>query len=798
MTKSKHIWAIVTVFLLLVMPINAAVDFDSSTAAKECFSPNEALSARHIIKGEGKYDFFWQLFYGEEMLAENSEKDKTVSGKSAWTTAVDAPESGYSPGLYNFEMQLSSEGETKTRSFEVKICGDVKTEQKVEESLPAQKIEMLENGVFQVTAYESQLVKIRPKASDAEGDTLTYTFSSPLNENGEWQTKVGDAGEYETKLTVSDGKSETSQNIKIVLLKKNSPPLLRVDNIVVREGELAKAKVFTSDAENDKVTLTFSSPLNENGEWQTKEGDAGKQTSTVVASDGNSKVVQEITVTVVGKKDTLVETQRSQDVPLENVAPTIKSLPDVVVKENELAVLKLDVEDLNGDDLIITIDKLFNEDLKWWPTYDDAGEYVVKVIISDGKLEVSQDVKVTVLDVDRAPAITPVPAAEVKELEVVSFDVVAEDLDKDEITLTVALPQDAIFKEGKFTWTPSQGASYFSRNIFFKLVDSIGLRSLWPVKRTYNIKIKACGKQACSEEIAKITVHDINRVPQLEDIPDITIKEGDNLKLNPKAPDLDNDHVYLTFTYPLNANGVWTPSYNATGSYKVTATASDLVEAMSKDFNINVENNNRAPAIDNKIKEKITLKEGQKIEFKVETSDADGDVVTLSLKDPPVGASLEGNTFTWKPAASAASVADIPPQPEPSKWQKLAMHYGLKENNLVGKKEHKIVIEAYDGISTTPYEVLFDIVDENQAPEIIQIFPAPEVSVYAGHPIPFNVTAVDPDGDKLTYEWNVAGATESGTYAVFDQIGLQEIQVIVSDGDKSTDFVWTVDVLQQG
>jgi len=36
-------------------------------------------------------------------------------------------------------------------------------------------------------------------------------------------------------------------------------------------------------------------------------------------------------------------------------------------------------------------------------TYDDAGEHYVKVTVSDGQLEISQNVKVTVSNLNRPP-----------------------------------------------------------------------------------------------------------------------------------------------------------------------------------------------------------------------------------------------------------------------------------------------------------------------------------------------------------------------------------------------------------
>ncbi len=69
-----------------------------------------------------------------------------------------------------------------------------------------------------IIAAEGDLVKITPQATDLDGDGLTYTFTSPLDSNGEWQTQSGDEGVYTVTVTVSDSNLEDSQNVIITIL----------------------------------------------------------------------------------------------------------------------------------------------------------------------------------------------------------------------------------------------------------------------------------------------------------------------------------------------------------------------------------------------------------------------------------------------------------------------------------------------------------------------------------------------------------------------------------------------------
>src|SRR3989338_8854050 len=72
--------------------------------------------------------------------------------------------------------------------------------------------------VFTVT--EGELVKIKLKATDPDGNPLTYNFSWPLNEKGEWQTKTGDAGQYNVVVTVSDGTKISEEGFTLIVKEK--------------------------------------------------------------------------------------------------------------------------------------------------------------------------------------------------------------------------------------------------------------------------------------------------------------------------------------------------------------------------------------------------------------------------------------------------------------------------------------------------------------------------------------------------------------------------------------------------
>ena len=204
--------------------------------------------------------------------------------------------------------QVADETETETKDTKVNA-----TETKTEEAKPVDKSEFkkasytpistevtktVSNSTKTITVIEGSKVKLNVKATDGDGDTLTYTFSSPLNLQGEWQTKKGDAGTYDVTISVSDSKDTVKKNVKILVEPKNSKPVLTpIKDVTVDEGTLVTLNVFATDSDGDTLTTTFSGWM-DGPTKQTNFNDAGSYKVTVTVSDGIAKVAQEVAITV--------------------------------------------------------------------------------------------------------------------------------------------------------------------------------------------------------------------------------------------------------------------------------------------------------------------------------------------------------------------------------------------------------------------------------------------------------------------------------------------------------------------
>ncbi len=156
------------------------------------------------------------------------------------------------------------------------------------------------------TYIETDLVSINVQTDDPDDDDVQYSFSAPLNEDGSWQTEVGDAGEYVITITATDGELTTNQKVKIVVTPLNHPPMIEsLEDIVVEETEGVEIEVEVSDEDGDEIVLSINSKKFEQDDttftWQTGYDDAGEYTFTVTASDGQADTEAEVTVVVENK-----------------------------------------------------------------------------------------------------------------------------------------------------------------------------------------------------------------------------------------------------------------------------------------------------------------------------------------------------------------------------------------------------------------------------------------------------------------------------------------------------------------
>ena len=90
-----------------------------------------------------------------------------------------------------------------------------------------------------------------------------------------------------------------------------------------------------------------------------------------------------------------------------NKPPVLRPIADITLNEGETVSLEPVATDPDGDEVTITYSGWMTK-ATYTTNYDDAGTHIVTVTASDGKESTSQDVIVTVSNVNRPPKIVKI------------------------------------------------------------------------------------------------------------------------------------------------------------------------------------------------------------------------------------------------------------------------------------------------------------------------------------------------------------------------------------------------------
>ena len=108
-----------------------------------------------------------------------------------------------------------------------------------------------------IIVNETELVWIRPNASDKEGDPITFYFTAPLNESGMWQTDYDSAGEYIVIVTASDGINNVSQSVNITVINIEPPTTTTTTTTTTSTTTTTTSSTTTSTTTTSTTTTTI-------------------------------------------------------------------------------------------------------------------------------------------------------------------------------------------------------------------------------------------------------------------------------------------------------------------------------------------------------------------------------------------------------------------------------------------------------------------------------------------------------------------------------------------------------------
>lgn len=133
------------------------------------------------------------------------------------------------------------------------------------------------------------------------------------------------------------------------------------------------------------------------------------------------------------------------------------------------------------------------------------------------------------------------------------------------------LPEGASFNlfTREFSYQPSYDV--VSHSLVNNILNFIGL----DLSKDFLVTFKVTDGILSDQEIVRIRVFDVNRAPELEFISDISVNEGQLVKIIPVATDADGDPLKFFFTTPLNSRGEWQTKVSDRGTLFTTVTVKD-------------------------------------------------------------------------------------------------------------------------------------------------------------------------------------------------------------------------------
>ena len=606
----------------------------------------------------------------------------------------------------------------------------------------------------QITVGE--LLRYDAHATDYENDSLTYELVSgpagmtinPGTGTVVWLPTSGQLGHSDVLLRVTDANQRTDvQSFAVEVVPYNTAPVVTSvgPTQAIADSPLSY-QIAAQDAEGD--ALTFVKTTGPAGlavgevtglvTWTPSDGDVGVQhTASILVSDGRGgETVHDLQISVLATAD--------------NTAPEIGSSPRTVARLGSLYLYRVEASDTDFDPLTYTLNNgpagmafgpvqidgevvnLADNVLSWIPTADQLdGNHPITISVTDGhggEDEQSFTIQVRGSDVNSTPVIVSTPVTRARQDRLYSYDLQAEDADNDAVTwrmvegpLGMTIDPD----RGTLRWTPT--------------LQQVGLNEV-VISATDPFNEKATQRFT-------IEVTCVNGSPMIHSTPPTEAFSGSPYFYPVRATDPDGDQLVYSFgnadSLPdglsINANGLirWNPTVGEIGSLDIVIVATDSEGAFAtQQYTVVVEpatdgegnpNSNQPPQI--RSTPTFAAEVGQLYDYTVIATDPEGETVTFELANAataPVDLNLNETTgrLTWTPTA-----------------------------DQVGDQVVAILAKDPDGgISSQAFTIA---VRENLPPEIRSSAPT---QVAAGGTYRYDVRAVDPEGDPLTFALDGAPA----------------------------------------
>ncbi|HWR81753.1 MAG TPA: Ig-like domain-containing protein, partial [Candidatus Deferrimicrobium sp.] len=538
-------------------------------------------------------------------------------------------------------------------------------------------------------------------------------------------------------------------DIRITVVTVNIPPVLNpIGPKSVREGNTLIVHITGTDTDGPPPVLqVVNAPTNSSF----IDSGNGSAVFTFTPSFVQAKLYS-VTFKAYDGMDIDKEIVMIQVLEAGNQRPVFDSLPGLSVVEGDTLRDVVVAHDPDTLPITITFDpatmppnfSYFDSGngtavILFAPVYNQAGNYNVSVIVSDGSLADTGLLAIDVIEAgNQVPVLSAIGNKSVKETQVLSFSVSATDADSVLPRIYARnIPAGANF--------PDTADSVYGSAVFSWLTD-------FNDSGTYVVTFYAedgSFPAILDSEMVSIIVADSNRAPFIFFFPQRdTVSEGSTLRFLVSANDPDGpapimraslsgeDTLATNMTYFDSGNGsavlTFTPDYtqgnNNPSFYYVVFRAHDaadttIVSTISEDFRVFNKNqrptNNFSPGPG-----PYTIVEGDSVVFSVNATDPDGGLPTLTASGIPVNA-------TWQQFVQNAGILTFYPS-----------------FSQAGTYQPRFIARDAAGLADTDIVVINVTNAGNQSPVFSTTLPD-TTDAFAGSVDRTVVRASDPDLDSI-------------------------------------------------
>ncbi|WP_308809543.1 myxosortase-dependent M36 family metallopeptidase [Archangium lansingense] len=590
------------------------------------------------------------------------------------------------------------------------------------------------NAGLDGTVDERGFYMLSGSASDADGDTLSYTwvqvsgtpvalsgatssfafFDAPETVSGETLTFM---------LTVSDGKASASDTVDVVVNNVNLAPVVVAPDLWVSERSTATLDAFGVDPDGDPLTYT----------WTQLTGTpvvlSGADTAIATFSTGEVSADTVLTFRVTVSDGHL---SASQDVSVlvrqVNVAPTVNAGLDGSVNERTSYTLAGSASDADGDTLSyawvqvsgtpVALAGANTAQATFTAPETASGETLTFVLtVSDGKASASDTVNVVVNNVNRAPVVMA-SSVTVDERSTATLHATASDADGDGLT---------------YAWTQQSGTPVVlsgadTATVTFS-TGEVNADSVF----TFRVMVFD-GHVSASQDVT-VTVRNINAAPTVDAGQDGSVNERASYTLAGSASDVDGDALSYLWVQvsgtPVGLSGANTaqatfiaPETASSETLTFTLTVSDGKLTANDTVNVVVNNVNRAPVV---TASPVTVDERSTATLHATASDPEGDALTYAWTQ------VSGTPVTLSGADSATAT--------------------FATGEVTADRTYSFRVSVSDGQATTTRDVVVTVRNINPGPVANA---GSAVSVVARAAASLDGSASAGTG-TLTYQWTQVG-----------------------------------------